>query len=189
MAFENKQALYATLDEYTPDDEQLKQLDALSSLQQECTVRGIAFSVLGGYGLDGLYGKLTRKHDDVDILVEEGKLIDFKLVLEDLGYVPNPDEEEKEDYIHPDLPHGFDIEFTDAAILREYPDISMQEVFPENNNAQLGTLSFKTPVLEVHKKIIEIQNKRKEELGWDDYDSIKASNQRIIIEVLESKEV
>ena len=54
---------------YHPSDEQLRKLNSLLAILVKCHQLGIRVWVTGGYGLDALYGTLTRDHNDFDLFI------------------------------------------------------------------------------------------------------------------------
>jgi lincosamide nucleotidyltransferase A/C/D/E len=47
---------------------------------------GLRVWIDGGWGVDALLGEITRSHDDVDLVVELGALVDVFECLSDLGF-------------------------------------------------------------------------------------------------------
>ncbi len=70
------------LDNYTPNSEQIKQLDLIFKFFNNLENSGVHVSVHGGYGLDALYGRLTRDHRDLDFTLLEK---DKTLILQQIG--------------------------------------------------------------------------------------------------------
>jgi hypothetical protein len=67
-----------------------KALDFITNLRNECLKDNIRLIVYGGYATDGNFGKLTRKHDDIDLVIFDQKnRIDFikKIVTKNLKKV------------------------------------------------------------------------------------------------------
>ncbi|MEM7133849.1 MAG: hypothetical protein AAF702_46565 [Chloroflexota bacterium] len=76
----------AEWDVYVLSLQQKNQVDALISLIQQGHERELLFSVVGGYGLDALYGRLTRDHHDFDIVIKAVDEANYKQLLVELGY-------------------------------------------------------------------------------------------------------
>lgn len=57
--------------EYQPSFEQKERLNVLLNLVHKLSEQGSKFAVAGGYGLDALYGSLTRSHKDFDFVVAD----------------------------------------------------------------------------------------------------------------------
>ena len=70
---------------YTPSKEQLKQLEILFELIDKCKEKEIEIWIVGGYGLDALYGSLTRDHGDIDLIVWEKDLLAVGKMVEEMG--------------------------------------------------------------------------------------------------------
>jgi 2'-5' RNA ligase len=63
-----------------PGDLVLKIVDALNAA-------GVRFWIRGGWGVDALAGKRTRKHDDLDLIIEDKASLRAVEALEDLGFL------------------------------------------------------------------------------------------------------
>ena len=75
------------LNNYAPSEAQMKQAQALIALIRRCDQEDLPVCVFGGYGLDALYGRLTRDHDDFDLLIRAASQPRFVQILEALGYL------------------------------------------------------------------------------------------------------
>lgn len=51
-----------TFNHYIPSPTQVQQVQARIALLKQCDAADIIVSIFGGYGLDALYGRLTRDH-------------------------------------------------------------------------------------------------------------------------------
>lgn len=71
---------------YQPSHEQKEQLELLQELLTRLEQQGVRFILAGGYGLDALYGSLTRNHKDYDFLVFDESVADFESILSELGF-------------------------------------------------------------------------------------------------------
>lgn len=101
------------LDAYIPSEEQQRQLDYLLDILIRSEQSGIVVWVFGGYGLDALYGKPTRDHNDFDLHVKEVDREKFIQLISSLGYYPTFEkvgDVGKEVYKHQDLQENFSLE-------------------------------------------------------------------------------
>ena len=159
------------LDSYIPSGEQLRQVGILQKIVEGCKQGGVDLSVIGGYGLDGLYGKLTRDHKDIDLLVEDGGELKLRGIITSLGFTEEAEEAGSTKTVFKSkegFSSGFKIEFALASSASKFLPVttSKETIFPAEENATLTGFSFKTPTFEGHKVITEIQNKRAVEKGW-----------------------
>lgn len=151
---------------YFPNKQQEKQLDYFKSLVSAAKERSIKISVYGGYGLDGLLGQLTRSHHDFDLLVKVKDRPKLKKLLLDLGYYFERENASKEVFKHNKLGDEFQVEINKQNRLDEFLRVGEANIFPENENALLGNISFKAPTLKGHEHIYRMQEKRAKERGW-----------------------
>ena len=87
-------------DPYIPTEEQKKHSDFLLDVCDTCEERGITISVFGGYGLDGLYGNVTRDHGDFDFGVMEEHEDEFVKYVEGLGFERVTTDGKQHEYRH-----------------------------------------------------------------------------------------
>jgi hypothetical protein len=142
----------------------------------ECSDSNVDICVVGGYGLDALYGKLTRDHGDIDILVEDGKIIEAKKIMGDLEFVEyTGDSDKKKNVYKPSggssLPSTFKIEFGEVGEYRKYfpSDKPLDTFIPKDANGELADVPIKTLTLEGQKLAAEVQKKRAVEGSWGEY--------------------
>ncbi len=152
--------------EYTPDEQQKKQLIYLRNLVKLAKERFIEFTIYGGYGLDGLYGNLTRDHHDLDLLVKLGDREKLKKLLLSLDYYFERENASKEVFKHRDLGEDFQIEINKQSRLKEFLQVGEDNIFPKEDNAGLDDFNFKSPTLKGHDHIYKMQGKRAREKGW-----------------------
>ncbi len=160
------------IDTYSPSEEQLKQVDFLGKIVKGCSVKKIDYSIIGGYGLDGLYGSLTRDHDDIDILIKEGEGEVFEKLLAGLGFQHNDSivDPVKKDFKHCGLNHNFKVSYATSDKLRDLvADSDMAEVVPLKDTAHLLDFSFRAPTIKGNKIIAEALYKRAVKEGWGEY--------------------
>ncbi|MFC1723075.1 NUDIX domain-containing protein [Nanoarchaeota archaeon] len=62
--------------------------------------QNIHYSVIAGYGLDGKRGKLSRRHQDLDILIKKDDLEKLESILKELGYTGERQEDLYKVYRH-----------------------------------------------------------------------------------------
>lgn len=167
------------LENYIPSPTQAKQAQALVTLLQQCDAEGIIVTVFGGYGLDALYGKLTREHRDFDLVVEPSTRPQLERVLVSQGYTHIPAWSEpgrKEMYTHPDFAEPFAAEVAtfDPAMLPHLVQqygiaIAATALFPETHNGRLLNYPLRTPTLEGVAIINRIQQQTGLDRGWTEF--------------------
>lgn len=177
------------LENYVPDKEQLRRVGSLLDITRQCEDVGIIVTVFGGYGLDGIYGKLTRSHDDIDMLVTDAQIDDTKTVLEILGYQRDLDEVGKYVYKNVMMDPSFKVEFAGLSILGQFTEKDTDYFIPSEANASLDGQLFRAMTLRGQKDIIEIQNIRAEQKKWNDYPAAKRQNQSSLISELERRNI
>lgn len=165
---------------YYPSPQQLKQAAALAELLRCCYEANVQVSLIGGYGLDALYGRLTRDHHDFDFLVEAGSRDTFVNMLMDLGYENDPAQTElhrrKEGYVNRMPEADYEAQFIalDSAGLGYYakrfgfqPDMAL--FFPGEPNGELLGQPIYAPILAGFEIIDEIQAQTALEHSWGVY--------------------
>ena len=177
------------LENYIPDKEQLRRVGSLLDIARQCEDIGIIVTVLGGYGLDGIYGKLTRSHDDIDMLVTDSQINGVKTVLEILGYQRDLNEVGKYVYKNVIMDPSFKVEFVGLSTLEKFTKKDMNYFIPSEANASLDGQPFRAMTLQGQKDIIEIQNIRAKQEKWNDYPIAKRQNQSSLISELERKNI
>lgn len=177
------------LENYVPDKEQLRRVGSLLDITRQCEDVGIIVTVLGGYGLDGIYGKLTRSHDDIDMLVADSQIDDVKTVLEILGYQRDLGEVGKYVYKNVMMDPSFKVEFAGLSTLGQFTEKDTDYFIPSEANASLDGQLFRAMTLRGQKDIIEIQNIRAEQEKWNDYPTAKRQNQSSLISELERRNI
>ena len=177
------------LENYVPDKEQLRRVGYLLDITRQCEDVGIIVTVLGGYGLDDIYGKLTRSHDDIDMLVADSQIDDVKTVLEILGYQRDLGEVGKYVYKNVMMDPSFKVEFAGLSTLGQFTEKDTDYFIPSEANASLDGQLFRAMTLRGQKDIIEIQNIRAEQEKWNDYPTAKRQNQSSLISELERRNI
>jgi len=177
------------LENYLPDKKQLRRVGSLLDIIRQCEDTGIIVAVFGGYGLDGIYGKLTRSHDDIDILVTDSQIDDVKTVLEILGYQRDLSEVGKYVYKNAMIDPSFKVEFAGLSTLGQFTEKDTDYFIPSEANASLEGQLFRAMTLRGQKDIIEIQNIRAAQEKWNDYPTEKRQNQSSLIRELEQKNI
>jgi hypothetical protein len=152
---------------YLPSKQQIALVEILSQLTSSCRDAKILIYIVGGYGVDGLYGSLTRDHGDIDILIEEKDIKIFRNIIEQMNFIEDITNIDtyKTVYIPNNelaLPYTFKIEFgTTSSLNKILPEgVTLRSILPKEDNALLMGFSFKTLTLEGQKIIAEIQHER-----------------------------
>jgi len=177
------------LENYIPDKEQLRRVSSLLDITKQCEDTGIIVTVFGGYGLDGLYGKLTRGHDDIDMLVTDSQIDDIKTILDILGYQRDLNEVGKYVYRNVMIDPLFKVEFAGLSTLEQFTKNGTGYFIPSEANASLDGQLFRAMTLRGQKDIIEIQSIRAKQEKWNDYPVEKRQNQSSLISELERKNI
>ena len=175
----------SSLDTYTPTKQDLERTNLLLDIFEECENKGIKISIFGGYGLDSLYGKLTRGHEDIDISISKEDEEVFVKIIKAKGFVLEKGYFNPKEYKMEYLKEGFLLEYTTDDRLKYFPGMKREEFFPEKINGKLLGRAVRTPTLKGHKWMIEIQNKRAVTFGWGDYKH--RQNQNLLIKALEER--
>jgi predicted nucleotidyltransferase len=178
--------------EYTPTREQLDQVEILHQLVELCKNDDVDIYVMGGYGVDGLYGDLTRNHGDIDILVEEEKIQNFQDIVEQAGFVEDTTNTDRNKKVYRpsnklSLPETFKIEAGSISLLKKFlpKETPLESIFPREENARLANFSFKTLTLKGQEIVSEIQNARAVEEEWGEYKHRKNFDE--IMEILRKR--
>lgn len=171
--------------EYFATDVDKHRFDIVKAILAKANDQNIRLSVFGGFGLDGLYGKMTRSHDDLDMFVDDKSYDVLKTMLEELGAELQEESAQKTVYTFPEI-EGFKIEFARVSVLSDFTDIDLDNFMPEDANALMGGLSFCAPNLTGQQEIIRIQTQRAAENDWP-YSQEKFENRDLLIGVLNKK--
>lgn len=166
-------------DRYVPSAAQAQQAQALIRLLQGCDAQGLTVSVFGGYGLDALYGRLTRDHGDFDLVVATETKAPLRAVLAKQGYKHMPAWSEpgrKEVFVHPALAAPFKVEVAvmDGTIMGQLAqqygiEIDLSLFLPEIPNGQLLGYSMRTPTLAGIEIVNLIQRQTGIARGWAEF--------------------
>lgn len=164
------------IDSYIPSEEQLKQLEILGNLVNQCRQKEVDVCVVGGYGVDALYGKLTRDHGDVDLIVENGKKTEIENILKQMSFVRDLNNKDDKKVVYRagddlNLSKDFKIEFGEMNSYEGFfsGEKTLGSFVPKENNGSLGGFLLKTLTLEGQKTVSEIQKTRALKEGWSDY--------------------
>lgn len=172
-------------EKYEPSDEQLLRMASLLDIIKSCETADIDTTVLGGYGLDGLNGKLTRNHDDIDMIIADEDLNKMDEIMISLGYRQDPNETDKAVFKNGLSDPHFKIEYAGSSALNQFSDKGVGYFVPTEPNAILNGQPFKAMTLKGQKEMIGIQNRRAEQNGWGEYSPAKRQNQSWLIDKLE----
>ncbi len=158
------------MNSYIPSAVQDKQLSLLLTLLGMCKERGIQMWVFGGYGLDALYGQLTRDHGDIDLCVRDEDLTSLEKLFEQLGFRKTQEKVgsvNKTVYRHSDVSAPFKLEF---ATVNQYKELLQRagfiesiaaleaDILPQSSLGTLRGISISTPTLSGFKAIIRFNN-------------------------------
>ena len=161
---------------YVPSQEQLDQLATLFELVDRCKQSGIDICIVGGYGLDALYGKLTRDHGDIDLLIPENKLRETRTIVEEMGFIEDTTDTDKNKNLYrpnnnSKLPNSFKIEFGSIGAYNKFfsSETPLESIIPKNENGSLMEKPIRTLTLEGHKIAAEVLKKRAKEGKWGEY--------------------
>jgi len=182
--FDDKDKTESAL-EYFVTDIDKQRFDIVKAILCKASERNIRVSVFGGFGLDGLYGKMTRSHDDLDMFVEDDKYESLKSLLAEMGADLQEESSEKTVCVFPGI-EDFKVEFARASVLREFTENDPTDFMPEEANASIDGVSLCTPNLTGQQEIIRIQTERAAENDWP-YSQEKFANRDILIDVLRKK--
>lgn len=181
-----------TIEQYIPSPEELRKLEVLKDLVSFFETQGVVYTITGGYGLDGLYGALTREHSDVDIMLgseTDRDMVHEMLTCSGFDFVEQKTSGTK---LYLDKESGsilLEVKIWDdfAPHLTEDhrdPDI----FFPEEPNAHLDGCLFRTPSVEGHEIYWEAQGRRAVEENWTDCETQeKADGRRALINLLKKR--
>jgi len=147
------------MEDYTPDEKQTAQLNLLIEILNEAKDVGVEILVVGGYGLDVLYGKLTRDHRDFDMYVHKADREKIENIFTLHGFLATGaivGEVKKIELMSKNYPN-FNIEY--GFIENDLNKFTSEEIaryLPKKPVGSLSGVSVLTPSLEGFKKIIEV---------------------------------
>jgi len=183
------------LENYSPSPRQAKQAQALITLLQQCDAEDVVVTVFGGYGLDALYGKLTRDHRDFDLVIEPSTRPHLERVLVNQGYTHIPawsELDRKEVFTHPDFAEPFAAEVATfdrtmiPHLVQQYGmPIADTALFPEVPNGRLLDYPIRTPTLEGVAIINRIQQQTGVSRGWAEF--AHQAHQALLVAVLHER--
>ena len=145
---------------YNPDSVQKERLELLKTVISIFEENIVKYSVAGGYGLDGLYGELTRDHEDIDVIVDSDDIEKARALLLTLGF------KRKEDALNPTEVYFHNVLNVKLELgnLTKFPEHRFEGdtamLLPGILNASLDGVSFKAVTLAGHKAIRIVQEKR-----------------------------
>jgi hypothetical protein len=142
-----------SMNDFTTESKEKKTISFLKKLLKLCKENDIRISVIGGYGLDGLLGQLTQKHNDLDLIAlrkDREKLINLIRELNDPIEVSASGER-----IYALRIQDVNLEiitFELFSLSEEYL-FSLDEIFPKELYGRIQSLQFRTPSVQIHRKI------------------------------------
>ena len=150
-------------DTYIPSPQQKNQLDILFKILDLAESGGIILYLTGGYGLDALYGKLTRDHRDIDLYISRNQKDVFEEFLSELGFTASGETVGvvgKKEFAHKDFPESFTVEYglLENAQKLMSGDDDVKNGLPTEPIGHLEGRSILIPSLSAFKKAIEINN-------------------------------
>src|SRR3989344_7941728 len=148
---------------YKPSITQQIQIDLLLSSLSKCAALGIKVWVVGGYGLDALYGKLTRDHGDFDLYLCKSSIDRFIKTIKSFGFYPTSEKVgtvQKAVYKHKSLPSNFKLEFTSIEQAQEkLKEFNIKQFTSHKPLGMFMGYPIWTATLDEFIKIIEINDK------------------------------
>lgn len=155
-------------DAYEPSAEQLARFELLGRLAESFEAHHVSYSIIGGYGLDALYGKLTRDHEDIDVLVRAGSEDAARRVILDAGFTLERVKEWKiEVYQHSPTVTRLELALSTWDNFPKEADLNA--FFPASPNGQIGNIRLRTHTLEAEEIVATLQAKKASELAWGEY--------------------
>ncbi len=161
---------------YTPSKEQLKQLEILFELIDKCKEKEIEIWIVGGYGLDALYGSLTRDHGDIDLIVWEKDLLAVGKMVEEMGFMKDANEAEKNKKVYrPEATVAvndlFKIEFGSIEFYGQFfpKETPLESLISKSENGVIMGKTIKTLTLKGYEITAEVQNQRAVRGNWGEY--------------------
>lgn len=175
--------------EYIPSEEQSRRLQTLLAITDESEKRGIVTWVFGGYGLDVLFGQLTRDHRDIDLYISKENIDELLEIISGLGYQPTGEVVGllgKRVYKNPNFTPDFSIELAtveEGLQLAQIKDLSA--FMPTEQLGRLEGHRIWTPSLAGFKKLIELNDMFAQKDGSSEY--IHRAWQKWILSELDKK--
>ena len=163
---------------YKPSVEQMRRRELVLQVTNTFEKEQFRYAIVGGYGLDGLLGTLTRDHGDIDLLVENTDVA--AKLLAKFGFQRGETKESGvEVLIHPES--DTKLEMASFGTLRASldPNISDSVFLSPRLNASLGGKKSRTATLEGHEIMHEIQQRRAQAESWDEYPHSKSRAQLV----------
>ena len=144
---------------YKSSLEQQGRFDLLKRVIDILEKKSVKYSVVGGYGLDGLHGELTRDHDDIDIIVGSEDMEQTRILLSNIGFQRQKDKPSGlEVYFH-NLTKT-KLELADLKLVKYFFDGDEKIIMPQTANGTLAGILFKVATLGGQKILRDIQSKR-----------------------------
>lgn len=163
----------SSLDAYKPSPEQRERANVLKRLVTNLERAGAAYSITGGYGLDGLYGALTRDHDDIDILTTLEDTEKARKIIRASGFHIDIIKMRGNVEVYEHERTRTKLELSPITKLTDYSDTDTAEFLPSTPNASLDAVAFRAPTLKGQEEIARIQVIRAQEGGWGPYAHIE----------------
>lgn len=147
---------------YTISEQQQKQLDLLFTIIDLAEQDKIRIYITGGYGLDALYGELTRDHRDIDIYLHASDENVFINILYNLGFTATNQlvgEIKKREYKNKNYTDDFSIECGIIEVgMKLMNATSIDDYIPSEPIGKLENKPIWTFTLKAFKKMHEFNN-------------------------------
>ncbi len=155
----------------------------MSKLLKICQENNIKISVIGGYGLDGLLGRLTHKHNDLDLIVLEKDINKLNHLIQEKFDFIELKFSNKRIHILKSINIKVEIIVFELFSINEKYVFTMNEIFPNELYGNIQSLQFSTPSVEVHRKIGNMYIDNFSSIGKElDFDKVQR-RERILCQV------
>ena len=172
------------IETFIPDEAELRRANVVLDILKLLQAKSILVVVAGGYGLDALYGKVTRPHGDVDLICLAKDRNELRRILNAADFIQEKSDELKDVYIHSDPP-DFKVEIVFDTSLQALTDEPVEMFMPEHPNGTLLTQEVTAVPIAAQRRIVEIQNARAEKQSWKAYSTEKEINREALLGLLE----
>lgn len=174
------------MNKFIPSQEDIERSELVLDIFQKSEENGVLTTLLGGFGLDALYGKLTRSHEDVDFGIHKSDEENFVRIISERGFKLKEKQENPKEYKVEYHKGNLILEYSTDDRLKYFSGIEYEDLFPNECNGILLGKKIRTPTLKGHKWMIEVQNERAKLKGWGKYKHLRI--QKEIIKELEIRD-